>query len=133
MEATPHEFPWAVYVYNDLGNICGGSLISDRHVLTAAHCTYKETLIKKSKKRQKKYIELRPEQFKLIFSVHEKPKTLDEYPSRSAKTIHRLPIYTSVKNRNGLLGDIAVIELESSIEVKFSLTNYFSLLIFISV
>ena len=35
----PHEFPWAVQIKkkNRLG-FCAGSLITDRHVLTAGHC-----------------------------------------------------------------------------------------------
>lgn len=42
--ADDHLFPWAVKLYrvDERGKLglCTGSLISDRHVLTAAHCVY---------------------------------------------------------------------------------------------
>jgi len=31
-------YPWQVAIYYDDDFLCGGSLISDSHVLTAAHC-----------------------------------------------------------------------------------------------
>jgi len=37
--ATPHEFPWQVGMFIDGAYFCGGSIISDEWVLTAAHCT----------------------------------------------------------------------------------------------
>lgn len=42
--AHDHLFPWAVKLYrvDERGKLglCTGSLISNRHVLTAAHCVY---------------------------------------------------------------------------------------------
>jgi len=37
VEATPHEFPWQVGLFFD-GYFCGGSIISEEYILTAAHC-----------------------------------------------------------------------------------------------
>ena len=40
-ETLPHEYPWNVYLsmnVNGKSYMCGGSIISKEHVLTAAHC-----------------------------------------------------------------------------------------------
>ncbi|CAB3222120.1 unnamed protein product [Arctia plantaginis] len=47
VQGTPYnrgDVPWLVAIYrntrNDLAFICGGTLVSDRHVITAAHCMH---------------------------------------------------------------------------------------------
>ena len=38
VRAGAGQFPWAAALYIDDTWFCGGSLVSTRHVLTAAHC-----------------------------------------------------------------------------------------------
>merc|ERR1711890_75852 len=47
VEATPHQFPWQVGLFFD-GYFCGGSIITSKHILTAAHCAdgvFKHTVV----------------------------------------------------------------------------------------
>ena len=36
--AEKNEWPWIAQLRNNGRQFCGGSLIDDRHILTAAHC-----------------------------------------------------------------------------------------------
>merc|ERR1712111_315447 len=38
IEAEPNQWPWQVALFFDNAWFCGGSLISENYVLTAAHC-----------------------------------------------------------------------------------------------
>lgn len=37
-DANLHEWPWMTLLVLPGGGLCGGTLINDRFVLTAAHC-----------------------------------------------------------------------------------------------
>jgi len=61
-EVTPHQYPWLVRIQGGNG-LCTGTLISDRHVLTAFHCVKdirvaegKKLYDHEKKKDQKAYI-----------------------------------------------------------------------------
>jgi len=43
--ATRGQFPWQVSLHADNAYLCGGSLILNNWVLTAAHCTFDRTVI----------------------------------------------------------------------------------------
>ncbi|KAM7352559.1 CLIP and Tryp_SPc domain-containing lethal (2) k05911 [Cochliomyia hominivorax] len=41
--ASPHEFPWIAVLFKSGKQFCGGSLITNHHILTAAHCVARMT------------------------------------------------------------------------------------------
>ncbi|XP_022220180.2 transmembrane protease serine 9 [Drosophila obscura] len=43
INASPHEFPWIAVLFKSGKQFCGGSLITNTHILTAAHCVARMT------------------------------------------------------------------------------------------
>lgn len=43
IKANPTDFPWQIVLFYQQKFLCGGSIINDRHILTAAHCLYGRT------------------------------------------------------------------------------------------
>jgi secreted trypsin-like serine protease len=39
-ECFEGEFPWMISFKSNIGHFCGGFVVSERHVLSAAHCFY---------------------------------------------------------------------------------------------
>lgn len=106
-DTEPNEYPWQAYVFvedrNDpgFGISCGGSLISDRHVLSAAHC-FPNSLVDFAN----------TSNVLVIMGVHDFTnfqQTQTEF--RNAKSVTMHPQYDDITTDN----DFAVIELDSPI------------------
>lgn len=111
-QTTPHEFPWSVAIFEKVDGInfsfiCGGTLITKRKVITAAHCV------------QQKYTNSlkKAENFELRLGVYDLNKN-NEVGALSVKplniTIHPEwnPQVTSYD------ADIAVIELPKKVPIS---------------
>merc|ERR1739844_383626 len=90
-EASPHQFPWQVGLFFD-GYFCGGSIITSKHILTAAHCA--DGVFK----------------HEVVIGAHEirdpSNKIIDAY----SPTVH--PEWDSYN----LANDLAILELEEEID-----------------
>jgi len=105
-EATPNSWPWQISLrYRDYpdanayGHICGGSLIEDDLVLTAAHC-----------------VEFQPDPavFKVIVGSHYRESSNSS--ASVQETINVIKVtYHSEYSSNTLKHDVALLELETPI------------------
>ncbi|KAG8581590.1 hypothetical protein GDO81_007728 [Engystomops pustulosus] len=107
--------PWIAMLY-DIPNhrpFCGGSLIGDRWIATAAHCLHHE-LEENTVLSQEDLIT--PSSFNIILGKHKTWKTDDTEQVLQAKTLILHPKYNSSTFQN----DLALLELSS----KASLNDY---------
>ncbi|KAL3284554.1 hypothetical protein HHI36_018711 [Cryptolaemus montrouzieri] len=95
--AEKSEFPWLVSITRRGGHFCGGSLISNRFVLTAGHCLCTGIGIDL----------LQAANIKITLAQHDLSKTSEESYERSIKTVTVHPDYVCNKASN----DIAILEL----------------------
>ncbi|XP_042328188.1 serine protease 27-like, partial [Sceloporus undulatus] len=99
--AKQGEWPWQISIRKNRGHTCGGSLISNQWVVTAAHCFEGP---------------LDPTQYKVNLGEYELPKPAPTMISASISQIIVYPYYAG----DVLSGDIALVKLNEP--VKFSRT-----------
>ncbi|ESN95804.1 hypothetical protein HELRODRAFT_114601 [Helobdella robusta] len=101
IEARPNEFPWQISLQSASGfHMCGGSIMNDQWIITAAHCVDGEN----------------PANLRIVAGLHKKLTGLD-HPSVQIFQIEKLVIHEEYNPRK-FPYDIALIKVKGS--VKFS-------------
>ncbi|XP_065071932.1 plasminogen-like [Rhopilema esculentum] len=100
--AEPHTWPWSVALLKFGTYFCGGSLIDNQWVLTAAHCLF-------NREHQADFMEV-------VLGEHD--RTLDE-GSEKKVMIEKIINHPDYNSRT-LNNDIALIKLKEKVELKFT-------------
>ncbi|XP_040067952.1 chymotrypsin-like protease CTRL-1 [Ixodes scapularis] len=97
--AVPGSWPWQAQLQlQGRFHVCGGSLISDQHVLTAAHCVWGT----------------RPANLKIHLGSHRRQR---REPAELVVGVHEICIHPAARTslQPGLMQDIAIIKLKSKV------------------
>ncbi|CAH4036903.1 unnamed protein product [Pieris brassicae] len=99
--ASLHDFPWIVRLYfSDIGYACSGTLITNRHVITAAHCF----------NTQKKLISVRLGEWDSTIPVDCSDNRCSD-PPEDRKVVQTI-VHPNFNPRNDPIHDIAILVLD---------------------
>ena len=99
-ETNPHQFPWTVFLFIMVNGgdqkFCGGSLITQKHVLTVAFCVEGQTI----------------DEVGVILGAHDYKEPLSNSDFMFLSDIYIYPFYVNLK----WSANIAVLQLENSVQ-----------------
>jgi len=98
VEATAHSWPWQISLQIRGQHICGGSLVSSQHIVTAAHCFGMGT---------------NPSSYKVLLGLHDRSSTGSSHKAINVLKILKHPEYNSPNEHSN---DIAILKLSTPVQ-----------------
>merc|ERR1712198_161752 len=100
-QARPHSLPWQIslqgsYYGYDTGHFCGGTIISDKYIITAAHCLTEDGM-----------------SYRVVVGAHSL-RQADNY--EASLPVEKVIIHEGYDDEEGTEDDIALLKLKGSIE-----------------